>query len=380
MPNQICEMIVAKAKPNGPEWAKAVSTVKPYADVDLKVPSRPSDEEIQAKQVAFVDQWVRALAPGVAGKAITAADVKVATRHRYVATTDGGLQRLFKLSFRLFLPGVSTTPKAVEYWMNKAKLFDGADSAWDKSVYSATRKMCMVFGRKSATDPTPLTPTEDLETLDPLDYVIQHVEPFTPEHQPWATLAIPAVHAAVPSGLGLNDSSEDEDMAEASEDADFRMVRPMLQAMGFSQVQLSGCPSREDGGIKFYNFTCSNRSDCPCCHQPHDSNRWFVQVVPGRSLSVKNHSSRCRIIDLFADRPCDPFTKALVDRPSLADRNKDYAERFSTIGQEYLFPYVQDGKDFLAFNGSRWEAVKVSKREPPPGPPSTLEGPEQWVC
>lgn len=365
MPSMVCEMIVARGKPNGPEWAKTVSSVKPYADVDLKVPSRPSDEEIQAKQDAFVDMWVRAIAPGVVGKTVTAADVKVATRHRYVANTDGGLcTRVFKLSFRLFLPGVSTTPKAVEHWMNKGKLFDGKDSAFDKSVYSTTRKMCMVFGKKSASDPTPLTPIgEDLETLDPLDYVIQYTE------QDWPTLAIQELVCIagrpVPSGLGLNDSSEDDEMTEAMDDADFRMCRPMLLALGFSQVQLSGSPNREEGGIKFYNFTCSNRSDCPCCHQPHDSNRWFVQVVPSRSVSVKNHSSRCRTIDLFADRPADPFTKAMVDRPSLADRHKDYAERFASMGQEYVFPYVQDGRDFLAFNGSRWEAVKVGKREPP---------------
>lgn len=172
---KFAEILCAKANPSSARRClQQVSIVKPYYDVNDVLPAHLTDTTVlDNMQSGYVAIIVAMLSSQPGGEHVTPADVHVATRHGLIFS---GLGNTFKVSFRFFVTGVSTTLLAMRAIIEQF----GHGKRFDLSVYSKSRKMCVVFGCKSYSNKRLLLPTDDPEAagFDALRYMIQHTDPL----------------------------------------------------------------------------------------------------------------------------------------------------------------------------------------------------------
>lgn len=361
-PFEMCEWLnrTACAKATS-EFKQKASVVKPYFDFDqtLEQSTRPIDEMIMATVTAWeqevvdiMQRYLPDLQPG---------QVRVATRHRPVS---GG----FKLSARFFVVGVKTTLEDMDA-VCKAHKAAHPKSALDVSVYSANRKMSMVFCVKStckAEDNVTLLPGytgKDAMPIMmhpgfcPLDYVIQYVTPTysTLSHQP----TIPSVMASHNKRRAV-DPAGAESSNKRHSDMMFELSRPILVELGFANPKKTGSTADTKYG-KAFDFDADNRQDCPMCHKEHDNNMWFCSI--GGEFVVSNHSATCRPEGVRHDisyiRPMSSLMRALIALGP--NRHADYAIAYHAhIGDSVR--YDQEQGEFLTYSDQgKWEVINDAK-------------------
>lgn len=397
------EMLSGQAVPDS-EFAflRSLTPVKFFYDLDAYSVDTPSREDLDSRQRHYAAQILGMLHDLDGTAHVTASDIQCATRHGQVSVGQSKNKTAqFKASFRFFVQGVKTTMPVIKQAIEKA----GLTGVFDMSVYSATRKMCMVFGIKNRNDIRCLLPTEDIESADfePQRYLIQHVEDSWPEiHskiQQQAVRRTPVIHRRnVPEpSVVLHHDSDMEDLAsmqdsEMGEDlespaapdgedtegtsARADRLKELLTYYGFKNPRFVGNAACTTSGAECHNFDSENRDDCPLCHKAHESNMWFVKIqgkryrpddveqtsrsrdaeesTPSvkRVVSISSHSTQCIGVDVFASPPLHEFTKLLC----LGDRHTDYAKTYlAELGSSLEYSMAEG--EWMTFTGSCWEVL-----------------------
>lgn len=365
-PKTYCEIVVGQvSSASSKPYARRITKCKPYADIDAMFPmdKTPSKEEIESLKFKWLKLWADALSPHL-GLELDIEDIKVASRHRVLAfskkskTQDATISPKFKVSFRFFLPGVKTEPYVIKDIMKNAGLF-AEDSNFDNQVYRSNGKMSACFAKKDKYTTAVLLPEENIAACDPLDYVITHTEPDwrelvfnappPPPRPPRSASAASTPDRAV---IAETTTSEDADEPDIY-DPDFVKVKPVLQHMGFKDIQIKTCVPLDERAGKFITFDCDNRDCCPCCKSDHTTNNWSLTITKKANVTVKNFSQRCQVVDVFASRPVDSFCAKIIKNKKMAARHKDYAERFARMGVDYLCPNIKEDK-YYVFDGAKW--------------------------
>ena len=269
----------------------------------------------------------------------------------------------------------------------------------DKSVYSANRKLRLVFSPKNLSTSAPMGDahvmmpgrTQDetehlmspfnLAKMDPTNYMVQHVThsdlclavPATLSRQLQLAMepvrreprATPAARQEVVD-LASGDSPGTGGPGPAT-GREFLRLRAALKVMGFNSPRQMGV-ARESTTVSTYMFTADNRTPenpCPCCALVHDNNNWHATVQLGQgsnSFLVRNFSAKCTSRSLQNAYEPSPFVTALQERGTSADL--EYAEVYlrSPGGQLLMKTPGSAGKangTFLVFNGAKWTERKV---------------------
>jgi hypothetical protein len=288
------------------------SIVKPYFDIECKLPTKPTQEALLTIVVDWLDELKRCLLPCVPGVGVV---YNPMSRHR--STPDG-----FKVSLRVFVTGVKTTPRDLGLLVKDSR-FSKLTGALDASVYSSTRKMSMAFCFKSPNEPYLLQPglitdacypvaksipfNPQWLSIDPLHYCIQYVD------KAWPWLVLPGHHVRPPLALLLPTAPNPVPWDQARppppvvtkkrsstrspphvkggrESKKSTALVSILELCGFSDPFPVG-ESVLQGSELIVNFDADNRLECPLCKNQHSSNNWYV--ILSQNMRVFNHSTSC---------------------------------------------------------------------------------------
>jgi hypothetical protein len=383
------ELLCGEASPTSRfAFQRVLTPVKFFYDVDEYRPDVVPQADLTELQQRYTDQIVGMISKLEGAENVNAADVKCATRHGILFDMARVNPVRFKISFRFFVQGLQTTIPVIKHTL----LHAGFSRIFDMSIYSSTRKMCMIFGIKTKTDTRCLLPVEDIDAPDfrPEAYLIQHVEESWPviqsrdevvlrrPHRPTKTLSrlsststsmILPVDQTVPADPRIkkggsqsideedlqqrgSQAEEEEEEEEGTEQNSEERLLELLAHFGFKDVKFVGQAATTGEGITCHNFDADNRVDCPLCKKAHDSNMWFLKVQRKRSISISSHSPTCESVDVMRNPPWHKFTKLLFK----GDRHADYAQTYmEEIGPDLEYS-LADG-EWMSYVGDRWMAV-----------------------
>ena len=379
-PLEMCEMLYRDAIPSRfIDFGGRPSVVKPFFDFDhtVDVTTLQNDSGfIQDSVIAsFVIDWrsevhsmIQAVLP-----TITLDQVKVSHRHRVTDPNSG----TYKISGRFFVKGVRTTLSDLSN-LAKIHMASHPTSRMDTSVYSASRKMSMVFCVKnssSAADNVALLPgvnRRDAENImkctsgffDIKDYCIQYTSPddvvlkvapppLPNRRAPMVRAPLRELHPATLEPLHCDEHLPPEEATSTK----FMACVPLLEMMGFTNPRQDGHVPPSNGNTVVINFRADNVADCPVCGGEHTSNRWFV--VLGDHFMVSNHSQNCRPIacdhDITTLRPMPGLMRSLITFGPV--RHWDYASAFADYVDDVL-SYDADEETFYIFSQCiKWKPV-----------------------
>ena len=336
--------------------------------------TRPSEDDLERKRVHIEDR-VRSIITEGAGVGPSTYKVHMAQRHGYI---QGGR---FKISFRAFVSGIKTDMYSIKNAIKRVPVLPNTGLAFDTSVYSKNRRLCMILGCKSQEDTRILMPLDDdLSEANLLNYVAQHTE----EHWPMVTVDAHGQQDLLrfmqrdtddvgdwPEGDPLGRVPiEPEDLADgdgprkrqrrrggagdgAPRTEAFQLLRDILRGSGFANAQQSGPAVVEDDNGVFIPFDCDRRDDCPICHGEHESNMWSLHVSPSGGVGVCNQSEHCSKVGLFSPHFLHPFVTKILNQ---TDSHMDFAECYLESREGTLL-FNEGTGSFHEFRDQMWKIV-----------------------
>lgn len=303
---------------------RELTPCKFYFDYDEVVqPSDiPGDIELAETKLELCASVRDILMKGAGIESVGEDQIMVAYRHG--ALSDGK----FKISFRLFVTGFRTDPISVKNAILNAERIHGVKNRFDMSVYSKSRRLCMILCQKTVQDSRILRPSGP-ELQDPNDvfpYFVQYID------ESWPQVKVPLLNMFLAMNtrhVELVGDTEEND-GEAIEDGHtgkkkrkgepvtssqmFGICRDVLHEAGFTNpMQISDAREEVDEKNIYIDFDCDARGDCPICHNCHDNNHWYLHISKENGISIANHSERCRKIDLMGTHFLHGFVESLLN-------------------------------------------------------------------
>lgn len=150
------------------------------------------------------------------------------------------------------------------------------------------------------------------------------------------------------------DQVDDGGDGHVPDDDGFEVLARLLTHYGFNHPRAMGAAA-DTRGSSSKNFNADNQDICSLCTRSHSSNMWYVKTIPGRGITICNHSTDCVPTELFSSPPIDSLTKLL--KLSLS-RHTDYAARYKQqTGSclEYFLPECKWMK--YSSTESKWSSI-----------------------
>lgn len=304
---------------------RELTPCKFYFDYDeVVLPSDiPSDIELAEKKLELCEDVRSILVKGAGIESVGEDQILVACRHGVV--TDGK----FKISFRLFVTGFSTDPISIKNAIINAECLFGFRNRFDMSVYSKSRRLCMILCQKTLQDSRILRPSDQTVQVpsDLFPYIVQHIDKSWPSIKVSILSKFQRLNTARPDDM-VEEMESDEDGEACEENRGsskrqkgqtitssqmFGLCRDVLHEAGFTNpMQISDAREAPDIKNVYIDFDCDARGDCPICHNCHDNNHWYLHVSKMNGISVASHSERCKKIDLMGTHFLHGFVDSLL--------------------------------------------------------------------
>ena len=297
------------------EWLHATDVAKVYFDVDGKA-SETTADQLLADAHAGVRKFM--------GMPPDAPLPRIKTLYSH-----GGP----KLSYRLVLPDyrmkiADQKKRIVRLGLDKNRPFDAAPNGTNQKLRTVgsykteeDRRVMDLQREGPLTDQDLIDTivqhvTDDMELLTEPDCTLPQVEaplPATAATAAKASIPKPAqpgskrvkrADTVAPSdttSTSIVPSAPRQQSAKSSTSSQFRVPRDkdnalaLLRANGFLAPHFVGLP--RDSSL---TFNADNRSDCPCCHQDHDRQHWYLSEDGQGYLHARSYSDRCRTLRLQA--------------------------------------------------------------------------------
>jgi len=337
------EMLVAEGKPHSRHvFERRETPCKFFFDYEDTETAR--DEVAQREKGAMVEVCIKKIMEVGAGVGEAEYTVCMATRSGEVG--DGK----YKTSFRGYVQGLVTDLYSVKNAVQRARDAEGEQGkSWDTlaqfdtSVYSKTRRMCMILGVKNKTDSRQLVPLhEDWRSwMEGGEDGVRHVSKYVIQavHQSWRRVVVPVPTPAPRKASSAKRKRGEEekklDSQEASEGGGeegggqtervMEVFLPILRDIGFLGAEQVGRSSTE-GRSTCFQFTCAFRSSCPCCGGQHEHQNWRLVIEKGTGAGVVSYSPQCVFRPIFGCHFLHPFVSALRINGPLT--HKEAAEYF----------------------------------------------------
>lgn len=221
--------------------------VKPFFDFEKEYLQQPSDTEINTQYTMCIDNILDLFD----GMNINKEDIAVAQRHRWALgkETDKKDKNIFKVSFHLFVQGISMKHTDIKYIIEFKKQGD----FWDTSVYSNRRMFYMIdtvkLGEQGVM--TPMT-----HSNNPLAFVGQYIE-GTEQME----VDKEKYNAVINDDIPVLPEPEDETIQ--------KLQKILREELGDKH-------SRHDRGFRFSTNKNKGRV-CPCSGETHYSNGFYLQ-------------------------------------------------------------------------------------------------------
>ena len=223
------------------------AVVKPFFDFEKEYLQQPSDTEINTQYTLCIDNILDLFD----GLNVNKEDIAVAQRHRWALgkETDKKDKNIFKVSFHLFVQGISMKHTDIKYIID----FKNQGDFWDTSVYSNRRMFYMIetvkLGEQGVMKPM-------THANNPLAFVGQYIE-GTEQME----LDKEKYNAVI---------NDDVPVLAEPEDETIQKLQKILRE------QLGDKNSRHDRGFRFSTNKNKGRV-CPCSGETHYSNGFYLQ-------------------------------------------------------------------------------------------------------
>ena len=387
-PRGYCEFICAAPKPDSKnDCERTVTECKPFFDFEQVVDDEALEPQIavrvlkEVRRVINIGLEMSGFQPGTIEYQIF-----FASRSRVV---PGG----YKVSYHVTVNGLRTTPFALKNLIQRAGS-SPFEVKWDLSIYSKTRRLCMIQCYKSHDDTAVMRPVNSDDFLSQgvynidishpdhlIPYFVQAVDDSWPilefsrdaaprilpgkrvraaggddgddgsDESPIRRSRVPRVSRALPD----DEASDDEERDRASSDLYvFESFKALLEKVGFHNIGLEGGFVSDDSGFRMVHFDSDARgSKCPLCGHVHENLRYkFAYGTKG--VYVRNLSQRCECLGLLDVNLVHPLVRVTLSANDVVPNHSTFASFLSNEMRDRFF-YCND-KPYM-FKGSYWKRV-----------------------
>jgi len=320
------------------------TTTKFFFDYDEKLNTVPDQSYLDMVKATLRDRVYMIMTTGTGLQLTEDLDMVFASRHGML---PGGQ---FKVSFRIFVSGFRTTLNSIRNAVVNTEMLNGTKMMMDTSVYSVSRRLCMVLCRKNMQDARVLMPDDGItlneETIR--KFLVQDVD------EKWPMLSVEKmIEVAEDDTDEIPTERQEKRVRTCLSHETFRKLVPVLESIGFTDVQQTGLPSERSDRDIYFDFTCSKRDKCPICAGVHDNNMWYLSILPGKDVNVGNHSEKCERVSIVDSRFFHPLVDSVMDSDIT---NQVVCDTYINSRPGHIL-YNPITSQFHEFTGEKWSVI-----------------------